>query len=271
MAGGRERELRRRIKSVRSTRKITKAMELIAASQIARAQARIAANRPYREGMRRIIREAAKGDPAAAEKLLGTPERIEHVVVVAVVGDRGLSGAYNSSVLRAAEQEVTRLRRAGADVAVAAIGKKSVSYFRFRGIDVAHRFEGFSDRPSFADARDVAEVAGVGFAHGTIDQVLLVSMRFRSASSQGVETRQLLPLPAPEAADDDEHPDHPEGYTEFEPDVERSWRPSRLRRSSPSCSPRSWRARRRSTRASNARWPQRPRTPTSSPARSPAW
>ena len=91
MAGGQERVLRRRIKSVQATRKITKAMELIAASQIARAQARIAANRPYKEGMAAIIGEAAKGDPRAAKKLLGTPETIENVLVrqrTALEGDR---------------------------------------------------------------------------------------------------------------------------------------------------------------------------------------
>jgi len=219
VAGGKERELRRRIKSVRSTRKITKAMELIAASQIARAQSRIAANRPYREGMARLIVEAAFGDPNAADKLLGTPESIHHVLLVVLVGDRGLSGPYNSSVLRAAEHELARLRRDGVEVSVVAVGKKSVSYFSFRGIDVAHSFQGFSDRPTFADARDVAVVTAAPFVDGTADQVLLVSMRFVSSANQAVETRQLLPLPEP-VADDASAATSAEGYTEFEPDVE---------------------------------------------------
>ena len=97
MAGGQERILRRRIKSVQATRTITKAMELIAASQIARSQARISANRPYRQGMQRIIREAASADPAAARKMLATPEMVETAIVLVIVGDRGLSGPYNSS------------------------------------------------------------------------------------------------------------------------------------------------------------------------------
>jgi F-type H+-transporting ATPase subunit gamma len=218
MAGGKERELRQRIRSVRSTRKITKAMELIAASQIARAQARIAANRPYREGMARLIVEAAKGDPDAAAKLLGTPEHVTRAVVVAIVGDRGLSGAYNSSVLRAAERTVAQLRADGVAVATVAVGKKALGYFRFRGIDVEASFQGFADRPTFTDAREVAAVAGAAFARGEVDQVLLVSMRFRSAGSQGVETRQLLPIPAP-SIDDDATPSGQEGYTEFEPDA----------------------------------------------------
>ena len=218
MAGGKERELRRRIKSIRSTRKITKAMELIAASQIARAQARIAANRPYREGIASIVREAAKGDPVAAAKLLGAPDEVRNVVVLTIVGDRGLSGSYNSSVLRAAEREITKQRAAGANVSVAAVGKKAVSFFRFRRIDVDRSFLGFSDKPTYADARDVADAVGIAFALGQVDQVLLVSMRFRSASSQAVETLQLLPLPEVEEEPAAEHA--AEGYTEFEPDVE---------------------------------------------------
>ena len=218
MAGGKERELRRRIKSVRSTRKITKAMELIAASQIARAQSRIAANRPYREGIASVVREAAKGDAVAAAKLLGTPEEVRNVVVLAIVGDRGLSGSYNSSVLRAAEREIRRQRDAGASVSVAAVGKKAIAYFRFRGIDVDLSFQGFSDKPTYADARDVADAVGLPFVLGQADLVLLVSMRFRSASNQSVETLQLLPLPGIEDEPADERP--AEGYTEFEPDVE---------------------------------------------------
>lgn len=219
MAGGQERELRRRIKSVQSTRKITKAMELIAASQISRAQSRIAANRPYREGMARIILEAAAGDRAAAEKLLGVPESISRVVVLVIVGDRGLSGAYNSSVLRAAERLVSKLKREGTDVTVVAVGKKALSYLRFRGIVAAHSFQGFSDKPTFADARDVAAATAAPFVQGAADQVLMVSMRFLSSATQAVETRQLLPLPEPEGAAAEATPT--DGYTEFEPDVEK--------------------------------------------------
>ncbi|MGA7834017.1 MAG: F0F1 ATP synthase subunit gamma, partial [Acidimicrobiales bacterium] len=99
MAGGQERVLRRRIKSVQSTRKITKAMELIAAAQIPRSLSRIIANRPYRLGMQRIILEAALGDPAGARKLLTLPEKIDEAIVLVVTGDRGLSGPYNNASL----------------------------------------------------------------------------------------------------------------------------------------------------------------------------
>ena len=197
MAGGQERALRRRIRSVQSTKKITKAMELIAASQIVRAQGRIAAARPYREGMARLVVEAAKGDPAAARSLLGVPEERSRVAVLAIVGDRGLSGAYNSSTLRATERLLGSLERQGAETRLFTVGKKAPAYFRFRNLEVERSFVGMSERPQWADARQVAATVVAPFvAHG-VDQVLLVSTRHRSAGSQAVEIRQLLPLPEP--------------------------------------------------------------------------
>jgi F-type H+-transporting ATPase subunit gamma len=239
VAGGQERILRRRIRSVQSTKKITKAMELIAASQIVRSLTRMQANRAYREGMARIVFEAAKGDPAAAARLLGTPEKIERVVVVSLVADRGLSGPYNSSVLRASERLIASLQRDGVQVRLFSVGKKAPGYFRFRGYDVERSFLGLSERPSFADARAVAATIAAPFTSGEVDQVLLVSTRYKSSGSQVVETRQLLPLPDPEssplrqgieAANREQEtasrsiaapPTGPaQGYTEFEPDVE---------------------------------------------------
>jgi len=219
MAGGQERILRRRIKSVQATRKITKAMELIAASQISRSQARIVANRPYRHGMQRIVIEAALGDPAAAKKLLATPENVECAIVLVITGDRGLSGAYNSSVLRAGERLVRKLRAEGTNVRLFAVGKKAAGFFRFRGMEVEQSFVGFADRPGFGDARDVAGTIAAPFIDGTAQQVLLVSTRFLSAGSQAVEVEQLLPLSMPDVIIDDS-PKALKGYTEFEPEVE---------------------------------------------------
>jgi len=232
MAGGQERVLRRRIRTVQSTKKITKAMELIAASQIVRAQNRIHANQRYRAGMARIVVEAAKGDPAAARRLLGTPESPRSVAVIAIVGDRGLSGAYNTSVFRATERLVSDLRASGAAVRLFTVGKKAPAYFRFRGMEVERSFAGFSDRPTFADARGVAAAATAHFLSGEDDQLLLVATRYVSAGSQVVRTEQLLPLPDP-AVTLGLHTDIPgpygeggdapdadlEGYTEFEPDA----------------------------------------------------
>jgi F-type H+-transporting ATPase subunit gamma len=229
MAGGQERVLRRRIRSVQATKKITKAMELIAASQIVRAQSRIAANRPYREGMSRIIVEAAKGDRAAAGKLLGTPEERTSVAVLAIVADRGLCGAYNSSVLRATERLIRELTAEGVQVRLFTAGKKAQSYFRFRGQEIERSFIGFSERPTFADARQVAAAVSAPYVAEEVQQVLLVSTRFRSAGTQVLDTVQLLPLPDPDAGEaqgDDaasatSAPAGTEGYTEFEPDVEK--------------------------------------------------
>jgi F-type H+-transporting ATPase subunit gamma len=220
MAGGQERILRRRIKSVQSTRKITKAMELIAASQISRSQARIVANRPYRQGMRRIIVEAALADPAGAAKLLAPPTDVDAAIVLVVTGDRGLSGAYNSAALRAGERLVRRLRAEGTNVRLFCVGKKAGAFYRFRGMEVEESFVGFVDRPSFSDARRVASVVGAPFVDGEVQQVLLVSTRFLSAATQAVEVEQLLPLAMP-AVPVVDAPQKLKGYTEFEPEVEK--------------------------------------------------
>lgn len=229
MAGGTERALRRRIRTVQSTKKITRAFELIAGSQIVRARSRIAANRPFRDGMASIVLEAAEGDPGA-KKLIGTPEDPKHVAVVVVVGDRGLSGPYNSSVLRATEALAAEHSRRDAEVQLVTVGRKAVAYFRFRGRDVTESFTGMSDRPSFADARRVAAELWHRFDADEVDLVQLVSTRFHSAGRQVVECHQLLPLPDPTGAAGATGESRPAseqsdaagrgGYTEFEPDVE---------------------------------------------------
>jgi F-type H+-transporting ATPase subunit gamma len=218
MAGGQERVLRRRIRSVQSTKKITKAMELIAASQIVRAQNRIVANRPYRQGMAHIILQAASADPRAAAKLLGTPESPDAVGIIAIVGDRGLSGAYNSSVFRATERLAAEHTRAGRSVRLFTVGKKAPAHFRYRGLDLEHSFVGFNDRPTFANAREVAAAASAPFLSGEIDLLMLVSTRFLSAGEQAVAVRQLLPLPQPEKVEEAPEATEARGYIEFEPD-----------------------------------------------------
>jgi F-type H+-transporting ATPase subunit gamma len=227
MAGGQERILRQRIRSVQSTRKITKAMELIAASRIVRAQARIAANRPYRIGMEKILRVTVAADPAAAKKLLGTPEAPARVGVLAVTGDRGLAGGYNSGVLRATERLVAEHRRNGAEVTLWTVGKKAPGYFRYRGMEIAQSFPGIADRPEFDDARAVAAAVTAPFVLGEMDLVQMVSTRFISAGTQRVQTLQMLPLPLPMPEDDGVEDGTPRaapgtvGYTEFEPEPEK--------------------------------------------------
>jgi F-type H+-transporting ATPase subunit gamma len=177
--------------------------------------------------MARVVVEAAKGDRAAAAKLVGTPERRTTVAVLAVVADRGLCGAYNSSVLRATERLLRDLRTEGIAVRLFTAGKKAPSYFRFRGEEVERSFTGFSERPTFADARHVASVVAAPYVAEEVEQILLVSTRFKSAGVQAVETEQLLPLPdrstpgEGDAADEPAAPAGLEGYTEFEPHVEK--------------------------------------------------
>jgi F-type H+-transporting ATPase subunit gamma len=223
MAGGQERILRRRIRSVQSTRKITKAMELIAASRIVRAQARIAANRPFREGMERVLRVTAEADPQASAKLLGTPETVGRVGILAVAGDRGLAGSYNSGVLRTTERRVAEHKANGAEVTVWSVGKKAPGYFRYRGIEVTESFVGFADRPEFSDARHVAAIVAAPFVAGEMDLIEMVSTRFISAGTQRVARLQLLPLPLPEEDEEASPAEEPavEGYTEFEPEPEK--------------------------------------------------
>jgi F-type H+-transporting ATPase subunit gamma len=219
MAGGQEKILRQRIKSVNSTRKITKAMELIAAAQIPRSLARITANRPYRLGMQRILLEAALGDPAGAAKLLALPEKVESALVLVLTGDRGLSGPYNNASLRAGERLVEKLQSEGTNVRLVVVGKKATAYFRFRGLSIEESYSGFVDRPTFSDAQDIAALLARPYLESEAQQILLVSTRYVSAGSQAIEVRQLLPLVVPEVPLDDA-PKAPQGYTEFEPEVE---------------------------------------------------
>ena len=219
MAGGQERILRRRIKSVQATRKITKAMELIAASQIQKAQARITANRPFRDGMARLIQEVVKGDPILAKQLFSSAENVETAVILAIVGDRGLSGAYNSSVLRATERLIADLKSRGVNVRVFTVGKKALAYLRFRGIEVEEDFVGFADRPNFSDARRVATAVLAPYMNGEAQELYLVATKYLSSATQKVDTSILLPLQAPEVAV--ESTKKLEGYTEFEPEIAR--------------------------------------------------
>ncbi len=230
MPGGQERALRRRIRSVRATQKITRAMELIATSQIARAQARLSVAAPYQKGLAEVLAEAAKDVGTHAGHLLGVPEDPRRVLVLHLVADRGLCGGYNANVLRTVERLVRSNGDRGVETRLVAVGRKGPAYLRFRGVQVDEAFTGFSDRPTFADAREVAAAVVRPFLDGEVDQVLVVSTRFLSAGTQVVEQRQLLPLPEP-AGDGGEHergaaaapageaagPPRREGYVEFEP------------------------------------------------------
>lgn len=215
MAGGKERTLRRRIKSVQSTKKITKAMELIAASRIVKAQQRVAAARPYSERITEVIRNLAAAGAGGGSPLLVERDEVRTVAYVVVSADRGLCGAYNSSVIRAAERAMEADRAQGRETRLITVGKKAMAYFRFRGWHIDESFQGFADQPAYEDARRIAEVVVQRFEAGEYDQVQLVYTQFLSAASQRVVTRQFVPLDASmlEQASDD----GPKADYEFEP------------------------------------------------------
>src|SRR5687767_9723592 len=154
MPGGAERALRGRIRSVQSTKKITKAMELIAASRIVKAQQRVAAARPYSEQITEVIRSLAAGGAELDHPLLREPEDVNKVAFVVITADRGLAGAYNTNVIRAAERALKAEQEKGRDYSLVLAGKKGESYFRFRGYDIDATFSGMSEQPTYEDARE---------------------------------------------------------------------------------------------------------------------
>ncbi|MFZ0665787.1 MAG: ATP synthase F1 subunit gamma [Acidimicrobiales bacterium] len=227
MAGGQERALRRRIKAIQSTKKITRAMELIASSQIVRAQNRIRASAPYEQAVTAVAHEMAKDLGEHAGRFIGAVDEPQKVLLLGLVADRGLCGGYNANVLRSIDRTVRAGKTKGIEYRIITSGKKAPGYLRYRGLDVEQSFTGMSDRPKFEDARSIALAVTVPFIDEEVDQVLCVSTRFLSSATQVVETRQLLPLPigiTPDQEDLDERPHFTEdkapaaGYTEFEPD-----------------------------------------------------
>jgi F-type H+-transporting ATPase subunit gamma len=198
MAGGEERVLRRRIKSVQSTKKITKAMELIAASRIVKAQQRVLAARPYSEQILTVLHHLSSGGAASVNPLLQprSDDEVQTVEYVVLAGDRGLCGGFNSGNIRTAELAMNRERASGRDVVLVTVGKKAESYFKFRKYAIAASIKGVMDRPTYEDARRIADEVLPRFAAGEVQRVQLVYTEFLSASSQRVVDRRFLPLDA---------------------------------------------------------------------------
>lgn len=216
MASGQERILRRRIRSVQSTKKITRAMELIAASRIVKAQARVAAARPYAEQVTEVMRNLAAGGAGLDHPLLKKRD-VANVGVIVVAADRGLAGAYNSTVIRRGEREVTAARDKGHGYFLTTAGRKAEGYFRYRGYKLAESLTGFSEQPSYEDARALAAGPIERFEAGEVDEVSLVYTRFLSIGSQKVDVVRLLPLDVGKVAGDGA-PDGPRADYEFEPE-----------------------------------------------------
>ncbi|HSC50894.1 MAG TPA: ATP synthase F1 subunit gamma [Gaiellaceae bacterium] len=188
-------DLKRRIRSIRNTRKITKAMELVASARLRRAQARIEAMRPYADRMTELMTGTARAAASLQGLALLQRREVQRAAIVPLTGDRGLAGAFNAQVLRHAFALERQLRGEGVEVRWLVSGKKGRSTLTFRRYEIAKAWIGFSDRPSYHDAQAIAHEASELYANGEIDRVILVYNQFVSALVQRVVERDLLPIP----------------------------------------------------------------------------
>jgi F-type H+-transporting ATPase subunit gamma len=220
-----QKDLKSRIGSVKNIQKITRAMEMVAAARLRRAEQRIEHLRPYAGAIRRMTRQAA----AAAENIPSLPilqehEQVRRVGLIFVTGDRGLAGAFNSQILRAGLRAATEHSGEGHELAYYASGKRGVSSLAFRGLDLSGRYTGFTDRPAYANAREIAEDVMSAYVDGALDQVEIFYNGYISPLTQEVRRETLLPLQQAtilEAQDDEDESDTGHhALVEYEPDPE---------------------------------------------------
>jgi|KBSSwiStaDraftv2_1062776.scaffolds.fasta_scaffold530032_2 F-type H+-transporting ATPase subunit gamma len=191
-----QRDVKQRIDSVKNIRKITRAMEMVAAARLRRAEQRIAALRPYAGAIRRMTRQAAEaaGSEISNLPILNQHENENRIAILLVTGDRGLAGAFNSQILRAGLRAATEHEGEGSDVVFYASGRRGVSSLGFRGREVAGGYTGFTDRPSYADARHIAEDLVSAYVDDKIDRVEIFYNGYISPLVQEVRRETLLPL-----------------------------------------------------------------------------
>ncbi len=215
MASAELRLIRRRIRSVESTMKITRAMELISTARIGKAQGRLVAARPYAAKLDEVIRNV--GAAGGTNHPLLEQREIETAGVVIVSSDRGLAGGYNHAVIRTAEHAIREHARQGRRVVLYVVGKKAQSYFSYRKHAIEHAWLNVTDLPIYADARMIANVILNDYAEGTVDSVDVFTTEYISALTQNPIHRALLPIAAPDMAEDEDAV--PIGYS-FEPSPE---------------------------------------------------
>jgi F-type H+-transporting ATPase subunit gamma len=188
-------DIRSRIASVKNIRKITRAMEMVAAARLRRAEQRIEALRPYADALRRMTRRASEdADSIPSLPILQERENPKRVGILLVTGDRGLAGPFNSQIVRAGNRRAATLRGEGIDVLWYASGRRGESSLRFRGMDIGDTWTGFTDRPAFADARRIADGLAAAYVDGKVDRVEIIYNGFISAARQEVREETLLPL-----------------------------------------------------------------------------
>jgi F-type H+-transporting ATPase subunit gamma len=221
-------DIRSRIGSVKNIRKITRAMEMVAAARLRRAEQRIEQLRPYADAIRRMTRRASE----AAENIPSLPilqekDEVRTVAIHLVTGDRGLAGPFNSQIIRAGNRRAAELKAEGKEVLWYASGRRGESSLNFRGLPVGGVWTGFTDRPAFADARAIADGLTAAYVDGKVDRVEIVYNGYISAMRQDVRVETLLPLQqadilgADDGADDQAEDDpHGRALWIYEPDPE---------------------------------------------------
>ena len=227
-----QRDVKQRIESVKNIRKITRAMEMVAAARLRRAEQRIAALRPYAGAIRRMTRQAAEaaGSEISSLPILRRHESESRVAILLVTADRALAGAFNSQILRAGLRAASEHEGEGRDVTFYASGRRGVSSLGFRGREVAGAYTGFTDRPAYADAREIAEDLITAYVDDKIDRVEIFYNGYISPLAQEVRRETLLPLQeatileAEEDEDGDDDRDREDGgqhaLVEYEPGPE---------------------------------------------------
>jgi F-type H+-transporting ATPase subunit gamma len=226
-----QRDVKNRISSVKNIQKITRAMEMVAAARLRRAEQRIAALRPYADALRRMTRQAAQaaGAEAARLPLLSEHESTDNVGLLLITGDRGLAGAFNSQIIRAGVRISNEYGEEQKQIVWYATGRRGVSSLNFRGRELSGSYTGFSDRPAYADARSIADDLITGYIDGQLDRVEIVYNAYISPLTQEVTRETLLPLSAatiaaegPGEADSEGQagPAGPRALVDYEPDPE---------------------------------------------------
>ena len=191
-------DIRRRIHSVKNTSKITKAMELVAGAKLRRAQVRIESLRPFADGMHELITETAGRTQALRNQPLLERRELTPTAILVMTGDRGLAGAFNASVLRRALDEAKLERAAGHQVVWYAAGRKGAGSLRFRGAELRQVWTGFTDRPVYQDAEQIANTLVEDYTEQVFDRLVMVFNHFDSPLVQTVNALEVLPIPLPE-------------------------------------------------------------------------
>jgi F-type H+-transporting ATPase subunit gamma len=213
-------DIKRRIRSVGNTRKITRAMELVAAAKLRRAESRIEAMRPYAERMKELMIGTARASASVRGLPLLQRREVRTTALLPLTGDRGLAGAFNGQILRAAFARARELQDESVDVHWLVSGKKGASTLRFRRYSIEQAWSGFSDSPHYADAQAIAHRIAELYTEQEIDQVLVVYNHFESALVQRVVTQEVLPIPESLLEGEDEHEKALLGDFIYEPEPE---------------------------------------------------